>query len=60
MEASLAAVNAVIAAMALIVAGLLADGPTVVEGIDCIATSYPDFVATCRSLGGEACVEVVA
>ncbi|PYM53432.1 MAG: 3-phosphoshikimate 1-carboxyvinyltransferase [Candidatus Rokuibacteriota bacterium] len=47
-------------AMALIVAGLLADGPTVVEGIDCIATSYPDFVATCRSLGGEACVEVVA
>jgi 3-phosphoshikimate 1-carboxyvinyltransferase len=47
-------------AMALIVAGLLADGPTVVEDIDCIATSYPDFVSTCRSLGGQTCLEVVA
>jgi 3-phosphoshikimate 1-carboxyvinyltransferase len=33
-------------AMALVIAGLLADGPTIVEGIGCIATSYPDFVAT--------------
>jgi 3-phosphoshikimate 1-carboxyvinyltransferase len=47
-------------AMALVIAGLLADGPTVVEGIDCIATSYPDFVATCRALAGEDAVEVVA
>jgi 3-phosphoshikimate 1-carboxyvinyltransferase len=47
-------------AMALVVAGLLADGPTVVEGIDCIATSYPDFVATCRALAGDDAVEVVA
>ena len=47
-------------AMALVVAGLLADGPTLVEGIDCIATSYPDFVATCRALAGEDAVEVVA
>jgi 3-phosphoshikimate 1-carboxyvinyltransferase len=47
-------------AMALIVAGLVADGPTRVEGIDCIATSYPDFVATCRRLAGEAAIEVVA
>ncbi len=46
-------------AMALVVAGLLADGPTLVEGIDCIATSYPDFVATCRALAGEDAVEVV-
>jgi 3-phosphoshikimate 1-carboxyvinyltransferase len=45
-------------AMALIVAGLAADGPSVVEDIDCIATSYPDFVATCRCLAGEACVEL--
>lgn len=45
-------------AMALIVAGLSADGPTVVEGIDCITTSYPDFVATCQRLGGEGCIEV--
>ena len=35
----------------LVIAGLLADGPTVVEGIDCIATSYPDFLATCRAGG---------
>jgi 3-phosphoshikimate 1-carboxyvinyltransferase len=47
-------------AMALVVAGLLADGPTVVEGIDCIATSCPDFVDTCRGLGGEDAIEVVA
>jgi 3-phosphoshikimate 1-carboxyvinyltransferase len=47
-------------AMALVMAGLLADGPTVVEGIDCIATSYPDFVGTCRTLAGEDAVEVVA
>jgi len=46
--------------MALIVAGLLADGPTVVEDVDCIATSYPDFVPTCRNLGGQTCLEVVA
>ena len=47
-------------AMALVIAGLLADGPTVVEGIDCIATSYPDFLATCRVLAGEDAVRVVA
>jgi 3-phosphoshikimate 1-carboxyvinyltransferase len=46
-------------AMALIVAGLVADGPTLVEDVDCIATSYPDFVATCRRLAGDDCVEVV-
>jgi 3-phosphoshikimate 1-carboxyvinyltransferase len=47
-------------AMALVVAGLLADGPTVVEGIECIATSYPEFVPTCRALAGADAVEVVA
>jgi 3-phosphoshikimate 1-carboxyvinyltransferase len=47
-------------AMALVVAGLLADGPTIVEGIGCIATSYPDFVAACRMLAGDDAVEVVA
>jgi 3-phosphoshikimate 1-carboxyvinyltransferase len=47
-------------AMALVIAGLLAEGPTVVEGIDCIATSSPDFLATCRALAGEDAVEVVA
>jgi 3-phosphoshikimate 1-carboxyvinyltransferase len=47
-------------AMALVVAALLADGPSIVEGIDCIATSYPDFVATCREVAGDGAVEVVA
>jgi 3-phosphoshikimate 1-carboxyvinyltransferase len=47
-------------AMALVVAGLFADGPTVVEGIDCIATSYPDFVATCHALAGDDALEVMA
>jgi 5-enolpyruvylshikimate-3-phosphate synthase len=46
--------------MALVIAGLLADGPTVVEDIGCIATSYPDFLATCRALTGEDAVEMVA
>lgn len=45
-------------AMALIVAGLLAEGLTVVEGIDCIATSYPDFLATLQRLAGEESLQV--
>ena len=45
-------------AMALVVAGLLAEGETVVEDIGCIATSYPDFVPACRRLAGDACIEV--
>jgi 3-phosphoshikimate 1-carboxyvinyltransferase len=39
-------------AMALIVAALAADGPSTVEDIGCIATSYPDFVAACGRLVG--------
>jgi 3-phosphoshikimate 1-carboxyvinyltransferase len=45
-------------AMALIVAALSAEGSTVVEDVDCIATSYPDFVATLRGLVGADAVEV--
>jgi 3-phosphoshikimate 1-carboxyvinyltransferase len=45
-------------AMALVVAGLSADGETLVEDADCIATSYPGFVAACRQLGGPDAVEV--
>jgi 3-phosphoshikimate 1-carboxyvinyltransferase len=45
-------------AMALIVAALAADGTSTVEDIDCIATSYPDFVAACRSLAGEETIVV--
>jgi 3-phosphoshikimate 1-carboxyvinyltransferase len=47
-------------AMALIVAGLSAEGPTVVNDIDCIATSCPEFIAACRELCGEEAVEVAA
>jgi len=45
-------------AMALVVAGLVAEGETLVEDIDCIATSYPDFVPACRRLAGETCIQV--
>jgi 3-phosphoshikimate 1-carboxyvinyltransferase len=42
-------------AMALAVAGLVADGETVVEDTACIQTSFPTFVATLNALaGGEA------
>ena len=42
-------------AMALAVAGLIADGETVVEDTACVQTSFPSFVATLNSLaGGEA------
>ncbi|MBI1846670.1 MAG: 3-phosphoshikimate 1-carboxyvinyltransferase [Candidatus Rokubacteria bacterium] len=42
-------------AMALAVAGLVADGETVIEDADCIATSFPRFAATLNALaGGEA------
>jgi 5-enolpyruvylshikimate-3-phosphate synthase len=30
----------------------------VVEDVDCIATSYPTFLDTCRVLAGEGSVEV--
>jgi 3-phosphoshikimate 1-carboxyvinyltransferase len=44
-------------AMALCVAGLVADGETVVEDTGCIATSYPGFVETVNALAGAPCVE---
>jgi 3-phosphoshikimate 1-carboxyvinyltransferase len=43
-------------AMALIVAGLLAEGQTVVEDTACIATSFPEFATTLRAIAGEQCV----
>jgi len=45
-------------AMALIVAGLLAPGQTVVEDTACIATSFPEFIPTLQALTGEGCVAV--
>ena len=42
-------------AMALIVAGLAADGPTVVDDTECIATSYPGFLQALNALAGHPC-----
>lgn len=38
-------------AMALAIAGLVASGETVVQGVDCIADSFPGFAHTLQSLG---------
>jgi 3-phosphoshikimate 1-carboxyvinyltransferase len=46
-------------AMALAVAGLVADGPTLVEDTACIATSFPGFVDAINRLAGGAPVAVV-
>jgi 3-phosphoshikimate 1-carboxyvinyltransferase len=40
-------------AMTAAVLGLVADGETVIDDVDCIATSFPRFVGTLRALGAE-------
>jgi 3-phosphoshikimate 1-carboxyvinyltransferase len=45
-------------AMALAVAGLVADGPTVIEDTACIATSFPAFVSTLNALAGRVALTV--
>lgn len=40
-------------AMALVVAGLVAEGETVVHGCDCIPDSFPGFEALLAGLGGQ-------
>lgn len=47
-------------AMALIIAGLMAEGQTVVEDTGCVSTSYPGFLATLNSLTPEPCAVVEA
>jgi len=42
-------------AMALVVAGLVADGSTVVDDTACIATSFPGFVQALNTLAGRPC-----
>src|SRR5262249_46114098 len=42
-------------AMATVTAGLIADGVTVVEDTECIATSFPDFVEALNELAGQRC-----
>lgn len=44
-------------AMALCVAGLVADGETVVEDTECIGTSYPGFIESLNALSGAPCAE---
>jgi 3-phosphoshikimate 1-carboxyvinyltransferase len=39
-------------AMALAVAGLVADGPVTVQGAGCIADSFPGFAETLLALAG--------
>jgi 3-phosphoshikimate 1-carboxyvinyltransferase len=46
-------------AMALVVAGLVADGETVVEDTECIGTSFPGFLETINTLAGSTCVEAL-
>jgi 3-phosphoshikimate 1-carboxyvinyltransferase len=40
-------------AMAATVLGLAADGPTLVDGVECVETSFPGFAELLRSLGAE-------
>ena len=40
-------------AMAAAVLGLVADGETVVEDVDCLAVSFPRFAGTLRALGAD-------
>jgi 3-phosphoshikimate 1-carboxyvinyltransferase len=40
-------------AMALAVAGLIAEGEVVIENVDCIADSFPGFVKVLRGVGAE-------
>jgi len=39
-------------AMALAIAGLVAEGETVIEDTACVATSFPQFAATLNTLAG--------
>jgi 3-phosphoshikimate 1-carboxyvinyltransferase len=47
-------------AMALAVAALVAEGETLIEDTECVATSYPRFVATINALTGRAAITVEA
>ena len=40
-------------AMAFAIAGLFADGETVIDGVECVATSYPNFYETLRHITRE-------
>ena len=44
--------------MALAIAGLVAEGDTVIEDTACVATSFPQFAATLNALAGTTAVVV--
>jgi 3-phosphoshikimate 1-carboxyvinyltransferase len=44
-------------AMACTVAGLVAEGPTLIEGVECVSKSYPDFIEHMRTLGADINIE---
>jgi 3-phosphoshikimate 1-carboxyvinyltransferase len=46
-------------AMALAVAGLLAHGETIVEGVECIDDSFPGFIELLQKIAGEGVLSVV-
>jgi 3-phosphoshikimate 1-carboxyvinyltransferase len=46
-------------AMSLAVAGLLAEGETVIRGAECVAKSFPEFFDALRSLAGSPTVKTV-
>jgi 3-phosphoshikimate 1-carboxyvinyltransferase len=46
--------------MALAVAGLVAEGETVIEDTACVATSFPRFAETLNALAGAPAVTVEA
>jgi len=47
-------------AMALAVAGLIADGDTVVDDVECVATSFPQFADIVNALAGAPAITVEA
>ncbi len=40
-------------AMSCVIAGLVAEGPTVVENIECVKKSYPGFIRDLQSIGAQ-------
>ncbi len=44
-------------AMACAVAGLVADGPTKIEGMECVSKSYPNFIEHMQGLGADIEIE---
>lgn len=44
-------------AMTCMIAGLIADGTTVVENIECVRKSYPSFISDMQSIGAQITIE---